>query len=162
VVKLKGTSDAPSVLVSFQWLGDADAAPKAPEPVELEVVDGSYNGSFTLPKGRWQVSAAAPDGAFETTTVKSVYENIVATITAVDGQTRVAVQADGELISEAGLILKAGESETFTAIEGMTIRVGNAKAAHAVIDGVDHGSMGKAAEVKTWLLEPGQDPQTMR
>ena len=68
VVKLRGTSDAPSVLVSFQWLGDADAAPPAPDPVELEVVEGTYKGSFTLPKGRWQVSAAAPDGAFTTTT----------------------------------------------------------------------------------------------
>ena len=42
------------------------------------------------------------------------------------------------------------------------IRVGNAKSAHIMVDGVDHGSMGKAAEVKTWLLEPGQDPQTVR
>ena len=150
------------MLVSFQWLGDADAAPRAPDPVELEVVDGTYKGSFTLPKGRWQVSAAAPDGAFTTTTVKAVYENIVAKITAVDGQTRVAVESDGELASEAGLILKDGQSETFTATEAMMIRVGNAKSAHIMVDGVDHGSMGKAAEVKTWLLEPGQDPQTVR
>ena len=51
VVKLRGTSDAPSVLVSFQWLGDADAAPPAPDPVELEVVEGTVQGVIHAPEG---------------------------------------------------------------------------------------------------------------
>jgi cytoskeletal protein RodZ len=166
VVKLRGASDAPTVLVSFQWLGDADVAPTAPEPTELEVIDGQYRGTFTLPKGRWQVAAAAaidggaPDVA--TTIVKSVYENIVATVTAVDGATRVSVEADGETISESGLRLQPGQSKTFLATDQMTIQVGNAKAANVTIDGVDHGAMGKVAEAKAWLVERGQKPQTVR
>jgi hypothetical protein len=166
VVKVKGSSDAESVLVSFQWLGKKDAAPLAPEPVELEVVDGTFKGTFTLPKGLWQVAAAGQiDGgapAVTTSKVKAVYENIVATVTAVDGATRVFVEADGETISETDLRLKAGQSQTFLASEEMRIRVGNAKAANVTVDGVDQGTMGKIAEAKTWLLTPGQAPQTVR
>jgi cytoskeletal protein RodZ len=166
VVKLRGTSDAPSVLVSFQWLGKKDAAPPAPDPVELAVVDGTFKGTFTLPKGPWQVAAAGQiDGgtpAVSTSKVKSVYENIVATVTAVDGATRVAVEADGQRISDDGLRLKAGQSQTFLANDQMTIQVGNAKSAQVTVDGVDRGTMGKVAEPKVWLLEPGQAPQTVR
>jgi hypothetical protein len=162
IVKLRGTTDAPTVLVSFQWLGDREAAPRGPEPVELAVVDGAYKGTFTVPKGRWQVSAVAPDGAYTTRVVKSVYDQIVARVTAVDGATRVFVEADGETVTDPGLRLKAGQSQTYVADDEMTIRAGNAKAAHVVIDGVDRGTMGKVAEPKTWLIERGQAPQTVR
>ena len=62
-VKIEGTSDATSVLVSAQWLGQLDRERAAPEPLELPVADGVFRGSLQLPKGRWQISvAAAIDG----------------------------------------------------------------------------------------------------
>ena len=105
-MKLRGASTSPLVLVSFQWLGKEEAEPIAPEPAELEVVDGVFKGSFTLPRGRWQVSVVGQvdGGAYGTATSKSKvqYDAFIATVSAVGGKTRVLVTADGELVSEVG------------------------------------------------------------
>jgi cytoskeletal protein RodZ len=163
VVKLRGTSDSQTVLVSFQWLGAEDRESTPPDPVELEVVDGSFKGSFTLPRGRWQVAAAGSnDGGpadIATSRVKVVYDQLIATVRAVEGQTRIQITADGELVTEPGKRLREGQEATFRATDELIVQVGNAKAAHVVVDGIDHGAMGRVAGSKTWRFEPGQDPQ---
>jgi hypothetical protein len=167
-VKVRGTSTSPTVLVSFQWIGKPEAAPATmPASVELDVDDeDKYRETFTLPRGRWQVSVVGQNdgGAFgsATDTVKVVYDQLIATISAVEGKTRIQVTADGEVVSEAGQQLQDGESATFRATEEIEVQVGNARAANLTVDGVDHGPMGKVAEPKTVLLTPGERPQPVR
>jgi cytoskeletal protein RodZ len=163
-VKVEGTSDAQSVLLSAQWLGKADQARPAPRPVELAVAEGVFRGHLQLPKGRWQVSvAAAIDGgtpAIVTVPVRSLNDRMVVTVSAVDGFSRVKLfAADGEEVIADTMRLEPGQSRTFRVDPLVLLKVGNAKAAHVTIDGVDYGSMGKKAESMTWRIRQGERPR---
>jgi cytoskeletal protein RodZ len=162
-VKVEGTSDAPSVLVSVQWLGKEKDERVPPQPVELPVQDGVFRGSLQLPKGRWQVSvAAANDGgtpAIASMPVRSLADRMVVTVAAVDGTTRVKlVGLDDEVIAE-GIRLTPGRSRTFRVDPEVILMVGNAKAAHVTVDGVDYGAVGKKAEAVQWLIRQGERPR---
>jgi hypothetical protein len=162
-VKVEGTSDAQSVLVSVQWQGKEKDERVAPQPVELPVQDGVFRGSLQLPKGRWQVSvAAANDGgtpAIASVPVRSLADRMVVTVAAVDGTTRVKlVGPDDEVIAE-GIRLTPGRSRTFRVDPEVLLMVGNAKAAHVTVDGVDYGAVGKKAEAVQWLIRQGERPR---
>ena len=161
-VKVEGTSDAEVVLVSFQWLGKKGKEPGAPAPVELVVQEGVFRGSYTLPRGRWQVAVAGQIGggppAVVTRAVRSIPDQVEVTVEAVDGFTRLNVEVDGETVS-SGRRLGPGEWETFRAGERIVLRAGNGRAAHVTVDGVQYGAMGKQPEARTWLIEKGKKPQ---
>ncbi|CAN5850502.1 hypothetical protein BH23CHL8_BH23CHL8_10370 [soil metagenome] len=161
-VKVEGTSDAESVLVSFQWLGKNGQAPGAPAPLELAVQEGVFRGSFTLPRGRWQVAVAGQIGggapAVITRAIRSMPDQVEVTVEAVDGFTRINVEVDGETVT-AGRRLGPGEWETFRAKEEIVLRAGNGRAAHVTVDGVQYGAMGKQPEVRTWVIAKGKKPQ---
>jgi cytoskeletal protein RodZ len=162
-IKVEGTSDAPSVLVSVQWQGKEKDERVAPQPIELPVQDGVFRGSLQLPKGRWQVSvAAANDGgtpAITSVPVRSLADRMVVTVAAVDGTTRVKlVGPDDEVIAE-GIRLTPGRSRTFRVDPEVILMVGNAKAAHVTVDGVDYGAVGKKAEAVQWLIRQGERPR---
>jgi cytoskeletal protein RodZ len=162
-IKVEGTSDAPSVLVSVQWQGKEKDERVAPQPVELPVQEGVFRGSLQLPKGRWQVSvAAANDGgtpAIASMPVRSLADRMVVTVEAVDGTTRVKlVGPDDEVIAE-GIRLTPGRSRTFRVDPEVILMVGNAKAAHVTVDGVDYGAVGRKAEAVQWLIRQGERPR---
>lgn len=162
-VKVEGTSDATSVLVSVQWLGKARDERAAPQPLELPVQDGVFRGNVQLPKGRWQVSvAAANDGgtpAIVSVPVRSLADRMVVTVRAVDGNTRVKLlRPDEEVIAE-GIRLGPGQSRTFRVDPEVILMVGNSKAAHVSVDGVDYGAMGKKAEATRWRIRQGERPR---
>jgi hypothetical protein len=164
-VKVEGTSDAEAVLVSLQWLGNLDRERTAPEPIELPVVDGVFRGSVQLPKGRWQVSAAAAvDGGTPAVTsvpVRSLADKMVITIAAVEGFTRIKlVGADEEVIAE-GIRLEPGQSRTFRVDPEVILQVGNARAASITVDGVEYGAMSKKAEAMTWQIVQGEKPRSI-
>lgn len=164
-VKVEGTSDAETVVVSAQWLGLPERERIAPAPLELAVADGVFRGNLQLPKGRWQVSvAAAIDGgtpAVMTIPVKSLNDTMVVTVTAVDGFTRVKLSGPDEEVIADGLRLEPGQSQTFRVDPTVVLRVGNARAAHVTVDGVEYGAMGKKAEAATWQIQQGQKPKTI-
>ena len=162
-VKIEGTSDAETALVSVQWLGNLDRERPAPQPVELPVTEGVFRGHLQLPKGRWQVSvAAAIDGgtpAVVTVPVKSLNDMMVVTVEAVDGFTRVKlVGPDDEVVAD-GIRLEPGQSRTFRVDPEVILQVGNARAAHVTVDGVEYGAMGKKPEATTWLIRQGEQPR---
>jgi hypothetical protein len=162
-VKVEGTSDAQSVLVSVQWLGKARDERVAPQPIELPVVEGVFRGHVQLPKGRWQVSvAAANDGgtpAILTVPVRSLTDRMVVTVQAVDGNSRVKlIGPDDEVIAE-GIRLTKGQSRTFRVDPEVILAVGNAKAANVTVDGVDYGPMGRKAEAMEWQIRQGERPR---
>jgi hypothetical protein len=162
-VKVEGTSDAESVLVSFQWRGNLDNEKPGPAPKELVVKDGVFRNNFQLPKGRWQVSvAAAIDGgapAIKSVPVKSLFDKMLLTIRAVEGGTRVKLtDASGEVIVQ-GLRLDSGEKRTWRVDPDVTLRVGNARAANISVDGKDFGAMGNKAEAETWRIQQGKKPK---
>jgi cytoskeletal protein RodZ len=162
-VKVEGTSDAPSVLVSVQWLGKARDERVAPRPVELAVEEGVFRGHVQLPKGRWQVSvAAANDGgtpAILTVPVRSLADRMVVTIRAVDGFSRIKlVGPDDEVIAE-GIRLEPGQSRTYRVDPDVILAVGNAKAANVTVDGVEYGAMGRKAEAMEWQIRQGERPR---
>lgn len=164
-VKVEGTSDAEAVVVSAQWLGIPDRERIAPEPIELAVEGGVFRGNLQLPKGRWQVSvAAAIDGgtpAVTTIPVKSLNDMMVVTVTAVDGFTRVKlITPDDEVIAD-GIRLEPGQSQVFRVDPDIILRVGNARAAHVTVDGIDYGAMGKKPEAMTWQIQQGRKPKTI-
>jgi len=164
-VKVEGTSDAEEVTVSFQWRGNVDNAKNAPPPSTLPVEEGVFRGTFQLPKGRWQVSVAAainggaPD--IESVAVKSLSDMMLLKIEAVDGGTRIKVtNADGEVIAER-IRLDEGEKWTRRVDPDVTLRVGNARAAHVTVDGVELGRMGNGSGAKTWRIKQGEQPKTI-
>jgi len=162
-IKIEGASDAESVIVSAQWLGQLDRERRAPGPLELPVSDGVFRGSLQLPKGRWQVSvAAAIDGGTPAVTsvpVKSLNDRMVVTVAAVDGFSRLKlIGPDDEAIAE-GIRLAPGQSKTFRVDPEVTLQVGNARAAHVTVDGVEYGAMGKKAEAMGWLIRQGERPK---
>jgi hypothetical protein len=164
-VKVEGTSDAEEVTVSFQWRGNVDNAKNAPPPSTLPVEEGVFRGTFQLPKGRWQVSVAAainggaPD--IESVPVKSLSDKMLLKIEAVDGGTRIKVtNADGEVIAER-IRLDEGEKWTRRVDPDVTLRVGNARAAHVTVDGVELGRMGSGSGAKTWRIKQGEKPKTI-
>ena len=164
-VKVEGTSDAESVIVSVQWLGKLDREPTAPQPVELAVDEGVFRGSLQLPRGKWQVStAAAIDGgtpAITTVPVRSDVEDMVVTVTAVDGSTRVRLLNLDEETIDAEIRLQPGQSKTYHLDPEVILKVGNAKAANVTVDGVQYGAMGKKSETKAWLIQQGERPRTV-
>jgi hypothetical protein len=165
-VKVEGTTDAESVVVSVQWLGNLDRERPAPKPVELAVTDGVFRGDLQLPKGRWQVSAAAAvDGgtpAIVTVPVRSLADKMIVTVSAVDGYTRIKLLSpDGKDVIEEGIRLGPGESRTFRVDPEVLLQLGNARAAHLAVDGVDYGSMGKKAEAGAWQIVQGQKPRAV-
>jgi cytoskeletal protein RodZ len=162
-LRVEGTSDATSVAVAVEWLGRAGRAPKAPPVETLPVEDGVFRGSFDLPQGRWTVvvrTVVDPDEApaEARAKIRSVYGAMVVIVAAVDGYTRLAVTADGETVV-SGRRLSPGERATFQASDEVVVHVGNAVAAHLVVDGVPFGRMGKRAEPASWIVERGQDPR---
>jgi hypothetical protein len=162
-IKIEGTSDAETALVSVQWLGNLDRERPAPQPIELPVVEGVFRGHLQLPKGRWQVSvAAAIDGgtpAVVTVPVKSMSDMMVVTVEAVDGFTRVKIVGpDDEAVIE-GLRIEPGRARTFRVDPEVTLQVGNARAAHVTVDGVEYGAVGKKPEAATWLIRQGERPR---
>jgi hypothetical protein len=163
-VKVEGTSDAESVVVSLQWLGNLDRERAAPDPRELPVEDGVFRGTLQLPKGRWQVSvAAAIDGgtpAISTVPVRSLADKMFVTVSAVDGFTRIKLVGPDEEVVADGIRLEPGQSRTFRVDPEVILQVGNARAAHVTVDGVDYGAMGKKAEAMTWQIQQGQKPAT--
>jgi hypothetical protein len=164
-VRVVGTSDAESVVVSFQWRGALDKAKRGPTESTLPVEDGVFRGTFQLPKGRWNVSvAAAIDGgypALEQVPVKSLNDKMVLKVQAIDGQTRVKLTAaNGDVIDEQVLI-KAGQTKSWRVDPDVILRVGNARAANVSVDGESLGAMGRESEAKTWRIEQGKKPKTI-
>lgn len=162
-VRVAGTTDAQSVTVSFQWRGKENQAVPAPEPAEIAVEEGEFKKTFRLPRGRWQVSvAAAADGgapAITSVPVRAQFDRMFVTVTAVDGNTRVNLtDAEDEVIAE-GIRLEPGQSQTFQTDKVVTLRVGNARAAHVTVDGVEYGAMGDKAGAMTWLITQGAKPK---
>ncbi len=161
-VKVEGTSDAESVVVSLQWLGNLDRERAAPEPLQLPVEEGVFRGRLQLPKGRWQVSvAAAIDGgtpAISTIPVRSLADKMIVTVSAVEGYTRIKIVGQDEKVLADGIRLEPGQSRTFRVDPDVLLQVGNARAAHVTVDGVDYGAVGKKAEAATWQLLQGQKP----
>jgi cytoskeletal protein RodZ len=161
-VKVEGTSDAESVVVSLQWLGNLDQERAAPAPLELPVTEGVFRGSLQMPKGRWQLSvAAAIDGgtpAISTVPIRSLADKVVLTVSAVDGFTRLKIVAPDDTVIAEGIRLEPGQSRTFRVDPEVLLQVGNARAAHVSVDGVDYGAMGKKAEAMTWQILQGQKP----
>ena len=162
-VKVEGTSDAQSVLVSVQWLGKARDERVAPQPVELPVSEGVFRGHVQLPKGRWQVSvAAANDGgtpAIVTVPVRSLADRMVVTVRAEDGSSRIKLVGPGDEVIAEGIRLDPGQSRTFRVDPEVVLFVGNAKAAHVSVDGVDYGAVGKKAEAAQWQIRQGERPR---
>jgi hypothetical protein len=162
-VKVEGSSDAESVLVSLQWLGNLDRERPAPKPMELPVTDGIFRGDVQLPKGRWQVSvAAAIDGgtpAITTIPVKSLNDRMVVTVSAVDGFTRVKLTGPDEEVIADGIRLEPGQSRTFRLDPDVLLQVGNARSAHVTLDGREYGAMGRKPEAMTWHLVQGEQPK---
>jgi cytoskeletal protein RodZ len=162
-VKVEGTSDAQSVVVSAQWLSDPAREKRAPKALELAVRDGVFRGNLQLPKGRWQVSvAAAIDGGTPAVTsvpVKSLNDKMLVTVTALDGYTRIKLtDPDDEVIAE-GIRLAPGESRAFRVDPDVVLRVGNARAASVTVDGTDYGAMGRNPEAMAWRIQQGQKPK---
>ena len=164
-VKVEGTSDAESVLVSFQWLGKQGNEKIAPTPTELAVDEGVFRASFQLPRGKWQVSVAAAIGggtpAVATIPVRSLFDKMVVTVSAVDGFTRIRLTDEADEVIAEGIRLEPGQSRTFKIDGSIMLRVGNARAANVTVDGVEYGSMGKRPETKTWRIEQGKKPKTI-
>ena len=167
-VKVEGTSDAETVRVSFQWVGKPENKRTAPAPIDLAVTEGVFRGRATLPRGKWQVAVAAQVGggapAVSYTSVRSVFEETVMKITAVGGATRVNVAInddEGKYLIRA-LQLKAGESRSLSTDRNIVISVGNARAAHLTVDGVDYGRMGKKSESKSWRVDKGDKAKPIR
>lgn len=161
-IKVEGTSDAESVLVSFQWVGKPENRRKAPDPLELQVVEGVFSGGATLPRGKWQVAVAGEIGggapALATTPVKSVFEKTVLKVSAIDGSTRLNVitnDDDGNFLVRA-MQLAAGKSHKLTTDRDVIVSVGNARVAHLTVDGVEYGRMGKKSESKSWRVNKGE------
>jgi cytoskeletal protein RodZ len=162
-VRVVGASDAEEVVVSFQWRGNLERAKQPPPATTLPVEDGVFRGAFQLPKGRWNVSvAAAIDGgapAIEQVAVRSLNDRMVLKVEAVDGQTRVRIsRPDGDVIDDR-VLLKAGQKQTWRVDPDVLLRVGNARAAHVTVDGIDHGAVGNKAEAKTWRIKQGEKPK---
>jgi hypothetical protein len=164
-VHVEGTSDAESVVVSVQWLGDLDRERPAPKPVELPVTEGIFRGDLQLPKGRWQVSAAAAiDGgtpAITTVPVHSLADRMVLTVSAVEGYTRIKLVTPDEDVIAEGIRLEPGQSRTFRVDPEVILQLGNARAAHLTVDGVDYGAMGKKPEAGAWQIVQGQKPRAL-
>ncbi len=161
-VRVQGTTDAESVVVSFQWLGKEEAEePAAPAPVELAADEGVFEGRFSLPAGRWQVAVAGRIGdgapAIATRKVRAVYDQVMLTVSAEGGFSRISVTADGEVVT-SGQRLAPGESADFTAREEIVLRAGNGRSATVSVNGVDYGAMGERPEVVTWLVRKGEKP----
>jgi cytoskeletal protein RodZ len=164
-VQVQGTTDAESVLVSFQWLGKEDKAKRPPAPRELPVTAGAFRQTVRLPEGRWQVSvAAAIDGgapAVSTVPVRSLFDKMVLKVSAVDGQTRIKItDLEDEVIAD-GILLKPGKTKTFITEGPVMLRVGIGRAARVELDGVELGAMGKRPETVIWRIEQGKKPKTI-
>jgi hypothetical protein len=161
-VKVEGTSDAESVLVSFQWVGRPENKRKAPDALELAVTEGVFSGRATLPQGKWQVAVAGEIGGgapgLAMTSVRSVFDQTVLKISAVEGGTRINVVTndDEEKYLVKGLQLPAGKSHKITTDRDVIVSVGNAQVAHLTVDGVDYGKMGKKSESRSWRVDKGE------
>ncbi|MFV2062748.1 MAG: helix-turn-helix domain-containing protein [Chloroflexota bacterium] len=164
-VKVQGSSDADNVLVSFQWRGREANAKVAPAPRELAVEDGVFRGTFQLPRGPWQVSVSAAVGggtpAVTSIPIKSQFDKIVLTVTAVGKGTRFRLSDEQDDVIVQGVRLDPGQSRTFKLDGPVTLRVANAKAAIITVDGVEYGPLSDRPEAKTWQIQQGQKPKTI-
>ncbi len=93
--------------------------------------------------------------------VKSLNDKMVLTVAAVDGVTRVKLSGPDDEVIVDGLRLESGQSRTFRVDPAVVLRVGNARAAHVTVDGIEYGAMGKKAEAVTWQIQQGQKPKTI-
>ena len=160
-VDVVGTTDADHVVVSFQWRGNVDGVKSPPPEARLNTDDkGVFRGTFQLPKGRWYVSvAAAIDGGYpavEQIPVKSLNDQMVVMVKAIDGKTRVRLtKPNGDEIASR-VLLEPGEKKSWRVDPEVILRVGNAKAANVTVDGLSLGVMGDKAVAAEWLLKQGE------
>ena len=84
---------------------------------------------------------------------------MVVSVAAVDGFSRIkVVGVDDEVIVD-GIRLAPGQSKTFRLDPEVWLQVGNARAAHVTVDGVEYGAMGKKPEAMSWLIRQGERPR---
>jgi hypothetical protein len=164
-VRVVGTTDAESVVVSFQWRGKLEKAKRPPPDTTLPVKEGVFRGAFQLPQGRWNVSvAAAIDGgypALQQVPVRSLNDKMLLKVQAIDGQSRVKLtDPDGEVIDE-GVLLKDGQQKTWRVDPDVILRVGNARAANITVDADSYGAMGRKPEAMTLRIKQGQTPKSI-
>ena len=164
-VRVVGATDADEVVISFQWRGKLDKAKSPPPATTLPVEEGVFRGSFQLPKGRWNVSAAAAiDGGYpavEQVPVTSLADVMVLKVVAIDGQTRLQLSDGNDKVISERIIIKDGQKKMWRVDPDVVLRVGNARAAHVTVDGIEYGAMGSKPEAKAWRIKQGEKPKTI-
>lgn len=164
VLTISGSSDAASVRVTPTWAGEGDG-PKAPGVQALKVRDGRFEGTLTLPAGRWALGlTTAGEGGAEpaqqTVTVDVVYKGQFVTVEARDGAAWIRVWVDGE-IAEEGHTFRRGELETFEAKRAVVVSTGNAGATWVTVNGEVIGALGKDGQLANVELAKGKAPRAL-
>lgn len=136
--------------------------PAAPHTVVL--VRGSFADTLVLPSGTWSVTITASGRDLAPTvvtrTVRVAFTGLTIVVQARSGSPWIKVWLDGAVAPgfENGKLLPIGAGATFTATRTITVRTGYAAGTGYIINGVDRGILGPAANPETWLFRAGHEP----
>jgi cytoskeleton protein RodZ len=126
---------------------------------------GSFVENLSFGIGRWEITVTAhgigvsPVVETRTITVAPPVTTGLVLIISVEGRASwVRVTADGNRVGGFGT-LQVGETKTVNASSEICLRTGNAGGLHLNLNGLDIGLLGRAGQVGSWIVRPGEAPQ---
>jgi cytoskeletal protein RodZ len=126
---------------------------------------GSFVENLSFDIGRWEITITAsgtgvsPIVLTRTITVAPPVTTGLVLVINVEGRNSwVRVTADGNRVGGFGT-LQVGETKTVNATSEICVRTGNAGGLHLNLNGLDIGLLGRAGQVGSWIIRPGQGPQ---
>jgi cytoskeletal protein RodZ len=139
--------------------------PIGPATSDITVAEsGSFAVTLSFPIGRWELTitshgiGVSPVVETRTITVSPPFASGLTLGISVQGSNSwVRLLADGVRVGGYGT-LHVGDIRTATAVNEICLRAGNAGALHLTLNGLDIGLLGRAGQVGSWLIRPGQGP----
>ncbi|MEO6349423.1 MAG: RodZ domain-containing protein [Candidatus Limnocylindrales bacterium] len=126
---------------------------------------GSFVENLSFAIGRWEITITTygigVSPVVETRTIivaPPVTTGLVLVINVEGRNSWVRVTADGARVAGLGT-LEVGEIKTINATSEICIRTGNAGGLHLNLNGLDIGLLGRAGQVGSWIIRPGEGPQ---
>ena len=134
-------------------LAPVDPAPPAPMTLTSDPA-GAFAGSLPLAPGRWELTIVA-DGSAPAVRALTVGQptGLLATLSIGGADSYVELEQDGTAAEGSGSIASDGEEITLQAEAALRIRVGNAGAVRATVNGVALGAMGADGAVVEWRIQ---------
>jgi cytoskeletal protein RodZ len=140
--------------------------PIGPATNDITVAEsGSFAATLSFPIGRWQVTvtthgigvASVSETRVVTVSPPVASGGLTLVISVLGSNSWVRLLTDGTRAGSYGT-LHVGDTRTATAVNEICIRTGNAGALHLNLNGLDIGLLGRAGQVGSWVIRPGQGP----